>query len=216
MLKLINIGAYNGQSQKNVYEVSSEIVKAINNNSSVFTAEIEPNFGYRFNITSYNINITKTGFYTSANNIVPTCGLVLAINDEKEFLIISPRVIMNTQYGEPETSSNGFVTTNSAITSSKNIMCSTGKDVNGNNFTCYPNPDNSLYQGISSILDIGQHGTDEYTTEGDFILRQGAIRNHIVQELFFSMTRLGSCGDIIEKDGHQYTCISGPIFYQIS
>lgn len=215
MLKLINVGIYKGTTRKSVSEFTQDIVNAINNNSSVFTAEVDSTNAYRLNISSNNIAITNTGNYSNSM-MAHDCGLTIAIDDNKEFLIILNRIILNTQTGDPEKQSDGFLVSYDASYPIETMMCATGKDTNSNNFTVYGVPNSSYYQGLSCWLDIGQHGTDDYATEGDYILRQGAIRNHIVPELFFSMTRLGACGDIIEKDGHQYTCIAGPIFYQIS
>ena len=215
MLKLINVGVYKGTSKKSVYEFTQDIVNAINNNSSVFTAEVDFTNAYRLNIASNNITITNIGNYANGLS-AHDCGLTVAIDDDKEFLIILNRIILNTQTGEPEKQSDGFLGNSDSAYPIETMMCATGKDINSNNFSVYGMPNSSYCQGLSCWLDIGQHGTDDYTTEGDYILRQGAIRNHIVPELFFSMTRLGACGDIIEKDGHQYTCIAGPIFYQIS
>ena len=217
MLKLINIGLYNGTSKLSGIEVIKRFVNAINNNSEIFTATIDSGYNYIFSITSSNISIKNIGTSaTGTNNTMKDCGYCMAIDDDKEFLIIVPRIILNTQSGDPNYSSNGFLTSSDSGYPIETMLCATGKDVNGNNFEIHGERNTAYYQGISCWLDIGQHETDEYATEGDYILRQGAIRNHIVPELFFSMTRLGACGDIIEKDGHQYTCIAGPIFYQIS
>lgn len=216
MLKLINVGVYNGTNKKSVSEFIQDIVNAINNNSSVFTAEVDSTNAHRFNITSDNISIINTGVATTNISNAPECGLTVAIDDDKEFLIILNRIILNTQTAYPQNQSDGILPSYSGTFPIFTMMCATGKDISGNNFTVHGVPNVNYYQGLSCWLDIGQHGTDDYTSEGDFILRQGAIRNHIVPELFFSMTRLGACGDIIEKDGHQYTCIAGPIFYQIS
>lgn len=216
MLKLINIGIFNGTDKLSSTVLIKRIVDTINNNSSVFTAEVNSTNSFRFNITSEHINISDIGYYSNSSSTIHDCGLTLAIDDDKEFLIILPRIILNTQTGNPDKQSDGFMTSTSSNYPGDVMMCSIGKDINNTIFTVYGNASKSYYQGLSCWLDIGQHGTDEYTTEGDFILRQGAIRNHIVPELFFSMTRLGSCGDIIEKDGHKYVCIAGPIFYQIS
>lgn len=211
MLKLINVGAYEGSYKQDTPKMVNKIINAINNNSDVFSAVI--NGTTMLDITSNNITITGTGFNGSASSVYPDCGYTIAIDDEKEFLMIITRFVYNTN-DKPYINNSG----NSAgYTNSMNIMmCVTAKDLNGNNFNLYFAPNTSIYGGLSVFLDIGQKSTEEFETEGDYILRQGAIRNHIVPELFFSMTRLGACGDIIEKDGHQYTCIAGPIFYQIS
>lgn len=216
MLKLINVGVYGGTTtRKSASKFIQDIVNAINNNSSVFTAEVDSTNAYRLNIASNNIAITNIG--NQANSLTAhDCGLTVAIDDDKEFLIILNRIILNTQTGDPEKHSDDFFASYDGAYPIETMMCATGKGISGNNFTVYGVANSIYYQGLSCWLDIGQHGTDDYTTEGDYILRQGAIRNHIVPELFFSMTRLGSCGDIIEKDGHKYTCIAGPIFYQIS
>lgn len=217
MLKLINVGIYNGTSKKNITQFVSDMVNAINNNSSVFTADVDSTNSYRLNIASNNINITNIGAPVGTGSLLAhDCGLTIAIDDDKEFLIILNRIILNTQTGDPEKQSDVFLGNSDFAYPIETMMCATGKDISGNNFSVYGVANTNYYQGLSCWLDIGQHGTDDYTSEGDFILRQGAIRNHIVPELFFSMTRLGACGDIIEKDGHKYTCIAGPIFYQIS
>lgn len=214
MLKLINVGVYEGTNKKGTAQFALDMVNAINNNSSVFTAEVDSASSNRFNITSDNISIINIGVATTNISNVPECGLTVAIDDDKEFLIVLNRIILNTQTAYPQNQSAGILPSYSGTFPAFTMMCATGKDISGNNFTVYGVPNANYYQGLSCWLDIGQHGTDEYATEGDYILRQGAIRNHIVPELFFSMTRLGACGDIIEKDGHQYTCIAGPIFYQ--
>ena len=59
MLKLINVGIYNGTSKKNITQFVSDMVNAINNNSSVFTADVDSTNSYRLNIASNNINITN-------------------------------------------------------------------------------------------------------------------------------------------------------------
>ena len=225
MLKLINIGSYDGTNKITPEVIVSRMVEAINNNSNVFVAGINMNQNFLFNILYKNsIIISSTGFYSNHSNNVLNAGYTIAIDDEKTFLIISCKLfagfcrssILNTQNGNPQINTSGIASGFSQGYPSNLMICSIAKDINENLFTIYGNPSIEYSQGISVFFDIGQHGTDEYTTDGDFILRQGAIRNHIVPELFFSMTRLGACGDIIEKDGHQYTCIAGPIFYQIS
>lgn len=211
MLKLINISSYNGSSKVDAQTMTSRIISSINNNSSVFNAESIS--GYNFKITSENVTIS-TGFNGTGSTMHPDCGYTLAIDDEKEFLLIIPKNVCNTQ-GNPVTNDTGY-NYGSQVSMSLVCLCITSKDINGHNRSVYSATNQKIYGGLTFFFDIGQKSASEFYTEGDFILRQGAIRNHIVPELFFSMTRLGSCGDIIEKDGHQYTCIAGPIFYQIS
>lgn len=217
MLKLINVGSYDGSSLLYTNIITSKIVNAINNNSEVFTATVDGNIPSSFNLSSKNLNIIHIGFYESSTseNYINKSGYTVAIDDSKEFLMIISKDVLNTQV-IPEINSNTSFINDTIAFASKSIMIVTGKDMNNNAFNYYFQYNSRLTNGVSAVLDIGLHGTNEYSTDGDFIMRQGSVRNKIVPELFFSMTRLGACGDIIEKDGHQYTCIAGPVFYQIS
>ena len=210
MLKLIKVGAYNGQNKRTTSEMATVISNAINNNSEVFTSVVN---NYDITISSEILSDVLISFGGTNTSYVLDSGYVLAIDDEKGFLLIISALVLNT-FMQSNVGYDSIPASISSLQPGQYLMTVFSKDINEEYFNV--TPEKLSLGGISKILDIGQKATSDYTTEGDYILRQGAIRNHIVPELFFSMTRLGACGDIIEKDGHQYTCIAGPVFYQIS
>lgn len=212
MLQLFKISPIKtGTTKYTNIEMAAKFVETINNNSSVFTAEINESATFTFNVTSEYVTMTDLGFMSNAQ--INDSGYTIAIDDEKEFLLIIVGTILNTS--KPSQIYNGFNTSVSSDYPSNSVICVTGKDINGNYFTLPLIFNKTIFQSLCALFDVGARGTDSYADTGDYYLRQGAIYNYIVPEIFISMNRLGHTGQIIEKDGNQYVCLGGMIFYKI-
>lgn len=214
MLQLFKISPIKtGTTKYTPAEMVAKFVSTINSNSSVFTAEINSSSAFLFSVISKNISMESLGFQGTAN-ILDDSGYTVAIDDEKEFLLIIVGSVQNS-CGNISTIINGF---NSGSVNPKpynTVICVTGKDLNGNCFCLPIQGSTQFYHSLTSIFDVGARATDSYDVTGDYYIRQGAIYNYIVPEIFISMNRLGHTGQIIEKDGSQYVCLGGMIFYKI-